>query len=84
MAPKVAAMDTWWPHATVRIGLAVPGRPIGPWSRRTAAPEASGTRQDRPARHVGNLGTDVAAAALATKLGSNPSREGVRWTPAGA
>jgi hypothetical protein len=28
MAPKVAAMDTWRRHATVRIGLAVPGRPI--------------------------------------------------------
>jgi hypothetical protein len=39
MAPKLAAMDTWRPHATVRIGLAVPGRPIGPWSRRTGAPE---------------------------------------------
>jgi hypothetical protein len=29
------------------IGLAVPGRPIGPWSRRTGAPEASTTRRDR-------------------------------------
>jgi hypothetical protein len=29
------------------IGLAVPGRPIGPWSRRTGAPEASATRRDR-------------------------------------
>jgi hypothetical protein len=47
MAPKLAAMDTWRPHATVRIGLAVPGRPIGPWSRRTGAPEASATRRDR-------------------------------------
>jgi hypothetical protein len=28
------------------IDLAVPGRPIGPWSRRTGAPEASATRQD--------------------------------------
>jgi hypothetical protein len=28
-------------------GLAVPGRPIGPWSRRTRAPEASATRRDR-------------------------------------
>jgi hypothetical protein len=26
-----------------RFGLAVPGRPIGPWSRRTGAPEASAT-----------------------------------------
>jgi hypothetical protein len=28
MAPRVAGLVTWWPHATVRIGLAVPGRPI--------------------------------------------------------
>src|SRR5215211_3142973 len=27
------------------IGLAVPGRPIGPWSRRPGAPEASATRR---------------------------------------
>jgi hypothetical protein len=32
---------------TARIGLAVPGRPIGPWSRRTGAPKASATRRDR-------------------------------------
>jgi hypothetical protein len=32
------------------IGLAVPGRPIGPWSRRTGAPEASATRWDRSLR----------------------------------
>jgi hypothetical protein len=29
------------------IGLAVPGRPIGPWSRRTGAPEASATGRNR-------------------------------------
>ena len=29
------------------IGLAVPGRPIGPWSRRTGAPKASATGRDR-------------------------------------
>jgi hypothetical protein len=29
------------------ISLAVPGRPIGPWSRRTGAPEASATGRDR-------------------------------------
>jgi hypothetical protein len=34
------------------IGLAVPGRPIGPWSRRTGAPQASATRRDRPPRSV--------------------------------
>ena len=57
MAPKMAAMDTWWPQATVRIGLAVPGRPIGPWPRRTGAPEASATRRDwRPARAGGLQG----------------------------
>jgi hypothetical protein len=36
------------------IGLAVPGRPIGPWSRRTGAPEASATGRDRsPPVHGG-------------------------------
>jgi hypothetical protein len=30
------------------IGLAVPGRPIGPWSRRTGAPQASATGRDGP------------------------------------
>jgi hypothetical protein len=29
------------------IGLAVPGRPIGPWSRRTGAPQASATGRNR-------------------------------------
>jgi hypothetical protein len=29
------------------IGLAVPDRPIGPWPRRTGAPQASATRRDR-------------------------------------
>jgi hypothetical protein len=29
------------------IGLAVPGRQIGPWPRRTGAPEASATGRDR-------------------------------------
>ena len=33
--------------AQALIGLAVPGRPIGPWSRRTGAPKASATRRDR-------------------------------------
>src|SRR5512133_2817530 len=31
----------------VWIGLAMPGRPIGPWSRRTGAPQASATGRDR-------------------------------------
>jgi hypothetical protein len=30
-----------------RIGLAVPGRPMGPWSRRTGAPKPSATGRDR-------------------------------------
>jgi hypothetical protein len=29
------------------MGPAVPGRPIGPWSRRTGAPQASATTRDR-------------------------------------
>ena len=32
------------------IGLAVPGPPIGPWSPRTRAPQASATRRDRNPR----------------------------------
>ena len=36
--------------AQAGIGLAVSGRPIGPWSRRTGAPEASATRRDRSPR----------------------------------
>jgi hypothetical protein len=35
--------------AQVFIGLAVPGRPIRSWSRRTGAPEASATGRDRTA-----------------------------------
>ena len=42
MAPKLAAVDTWRSHATVRIGLAVPGRPIGPRSRRTGVRDRTG------------------------------------------
>jgi len=38
IAPKVAAVDTWWPHATVRIGLPGPAGRCGLWSRRTGAP----------------------------------------------
>jgi hypothetical protein len=30
------------------IGLAVPGRPIAPWSRRTGAPQTSATGRNRP------------------------------------
>jgi hypothetical protein len=39
-------------HAA-RIDLAVPGRPIGPWSRRTGTPLASATRRDhKPAMAI--------------------------------
>jgi hypothetical protein len=34
-----------------RIGLAVPGRPIGPWSRRTGAPRGIRDRTDRTHAH---------------------------------
>src|SRR4029450_9892747 len=46
--PWLLGWQVWWrSDAGVRIGLAVPGRPIGPWSRRTGAPEASATGRDR-------------------------------------
>jgi hypothetical protein len=35
------------PILRLGIGLAVSGRPIGPWSQRTGAPQASATRRDR-------------------------------------
>jgi hypothetical protein len=39
------------------IGLAVPGRPIGPRSRKTGAPEAAATGRDRSRRYtVGTRG----------------------------
>jgi hypothetical protein len=44
------------PNVTAEIGLAVPGRPIGPWSRRTGTPQASATRRtggQRPRVHAG-------------------------------
>ena len=47
MAVGLAGLVRWRSVAGVRIGLAVPGRPIGPWSRRTGAPEASATGRDR-------------------------------------
>jgi hypothetical protein len=34
------------------IGLAVPGRPIGPWSPRTGAPKASATGRDGARRYT--------------------------------
>jgi hypothetical protein len=47
-----AAPDTKRTVAKAFIGLAVPDRPIGPWSRRTGAPKASATRQDRKLHSV--------------------------------
>jgi hypothetical protein len=35
------------------------GRPIGPWSRRTAAPEASATRRDRAELNQGGTSRPV-------------------------
>jgi hypothetical protein len=35
-----------WSVGRACIGLAVPGRPIGPWSRRTGAPKAVATGRD--------------------------------------
>jgi hypothetical protein len=37
------------------IGVAVPGRPIGPWSRRTGAPKASATGRDRASVRAGSV-----------------------------
>jgi hypothetical protein len=56
--PTDSASYRVWPRFLTRertvveacIGLAAPGRPIGPWSRRTGAPEASATRRDRTPR----------------------------------
>jgi hypothetical protein len=52
------------PRATLgdpraNIGLAVPGRPIGPWSRRTGAPQASATGRDRNSRCSRDCSRDV-------------------------
>jgi hypothetical protein len=47
MALGLGGLVTGRPDAGVDIDLAVPGRPIGPWSRRTGAPEASATGRDR-------------------------------------
>jgi hypothetical protein len=47
MALGLGGLVTGRPDAGVDIDLAVPGRPIGPWSRRTGAPQASATGRDR-------------------------------------
>jgi hypothetical protein len=45
----------------------VPGRPIGPWSRRTGAPEASATGRDRTPRSVlGPWRTGITGARAVT------------------
>jgi hypothetical protein len=59
------------------IGLAVPGRPIGPWSRRTGAPQASATGRDPKgaAAPRSRLANDAVVAEdeprPAIKLGAN-------------
>jgi hypothetical protein len=47
MAVGLGGLVTARPDTRVDIDLAVPGRPIGPWSRRTGAPEGSATGRDR-------------------------------------
>jgi hypothetical protein len=49
------------------IGLAVPGRPIGPWSRRTGAPEASATRRDRNPSPLTACSRDLATPAATAR-----------------
>jgi hypothetical protein len=41
--------------AKALLGLAVPGRPIGPWSRRTGAPKASATVRDLASVRAGSV-----------------------------
>ena len=79
MAPKLAAMDTWRSHATVGIGLAVPGRPIGPWSRRTGAPEASATGRDRASRV--EVALVRAGSARHREAAVRGGHERSRWVP---
>jgi hypothetical protein len=55
-----------------RIGLAVPGRPIGPWPRRTGAPQASATGRDR---------SELCSWCPWSALG--PCGIGNRWSSAG-
>jgi hypothetical protein len=58
LAEVGANPGTWWlsrrlgQEVPAIIGLAVPGRPIGPWPRRTEAPQASATGRDRTPRSV--------------------------------
>jgi hypothetical protein len=58
MAVGLAGLVRWRSDAGVRIGLAVPGRPIGPWSPRTGAPESSATGRDRNPEAAHGLLTD--------------------------
>ena len=60
-----------WSMVKACIGLAVPGRPIGPWSRRTGAPEASATGRDRNPRCSRDCSRDA------------PQRPGMRGYRAG-
>ena len=69
----VVSPDT---HARVkaRIDLAVPGRPIGPWSRRTAAPQASATRREELQRRIRRCAT----RRWSPRTGLTPGRAGSR------
>jgi hypothetical protein len=74
------------------IGLAVPGRPIGPWSRRTGAPQASATGRDRSrsvragsVAHRDHRGTSGQQRSPAGKRNPQVSRipaQAARTTPA--
>jgi hypothetical protein len=82
--PKLHGMQ----GVKARIGLAVPGRPIGPWSRRTGAPEASATGRDRTLRSVlGPRRTRTTGARTVTNGEDNPQvvrppAQAARTTPA--
>ena len=51
--PTVIIRDHELGWSGARIDLAVPGRPIGPWSRRTGAPQASATGRGRAGAQPG-------------------------------
>jgi hypothetical protein len=59
------ARDTRWESLPAAlIGLALPGRPIGPWSRRTGAPGASATGRDRSPPVHGGVHVEPAGRGL--------------------
>ena len=63
MAPKLAAVDTWRSHATVRTGLAVPGRPIRSLvaEDRSAGGVRDRTGPDQPRGHIRATNDRIAA-----------------------